>query len=120
MQRLIDGALIDFSAAPTIRGVMLQQFQIWREGVYRLNGTTISVDQTDQFHLYWSVSRLDGRELGRVNALNSATMQAASSGELAVTRRCAVQMSSFNIRSSDRMQGVSGRIERIALMLGVR
>ncbi|MCW6537282.1 hypothetical protein [Sphingomonas lycopersici] len=110
-----DGAL-EFSAAAAVGGPLLRQTQLLAPGDYQLIGRSADVDQSEDSRPYWTLTCLDGRETGRVALPNSPGSSASFSGIFRVPdRSCKVQILTLIGRPSDRVEGLSGRIERAEL-----
>jgi len=114
-----DGA-VEFSAPATVGGPLLQQTQLLPPGLYRLSGRSADVDQPEEARPYWSLACLDGRELGRVALPNASDSSAPFTGIFRVPdRSCPIQILTLIGRPSERVEGLSGRIERASLQPAV-
>lgn len=107
--------LVDFAAAPSTGGSILQQTQLLPPGNYRIEGSSIGIDQPERSRPYWSLTCRNGRELGRVLLSNSAQASTDFKGSFSVPSDCPVQILALVSRPSDEMMGVSGQIERVQL-----
>lgn len=110
-----DGRL-DFSAPAGIGGVLLQQMQMLPPGTYRIEGHSTGIDESENALPFWRLACGDGRELGRVVMPNSAQSGGAFAGHLSVPADCEVQVLSLVARSSSRIGGMIGQIERVQLV----
>jgi hypothetical protein len=117
-----DGGLVDFSAAPSNGGPVLQQMQMLRPGAYRLKGLSSGVEQPERSLPYWSLTCQDGRELGRISLRNSPPASGsggergvAFNGRFNVPTNCLMQTLALVIRPSDQITGVTGQIHRVQL-----
>ncbi len=115
------GGLVDFSAAPSNSGVVLQQLQHLPPGAYRLEGRSSGLEQPEQSLPYWALTCQDGRELGRVPLRPSPPASGEGeagvpfNGRFTVPGNCPVQTLALMVRPSDQIAGVSGQIHRVQL-----
>jgi len=116
------GGVVDFAAAPSSGGPVLQQVQLLRPGRYRLEGRSSGVEQPARSLPYWILMCRDGRELGRVALSSSmpdtggnASGEETFSGEFTVPTNCPVQTLTLIVRPSDQITGVTGQIHRAQL-----
>lgn len=112
----IQGGLFDFAAPASVGGPMLQQFQLLPPGTYRLAGHTRGIEQLPTARPYWVLRCQDGRELGRVEVPNSSTAGGDFAGMFSVPAGCPLQKLLLMGRPSDAVSGLSGQIDRVALM----
>lgn len=107
--------LLDFAVPPSTGGALVSQRQALPAGLYQLEGRSRGIDQPDTSKLYWGLTCLDGRELGRVVVPNSNENGGKFSGRFSVPKDCALQTLSLFARPTDRIMGVTGQIERAQL-----
>ncbi|WP_336985211.1 hypothetical protein [Altererythrobacter aquiaggeris] len=107
--------LLDFSLPPGTGGTLVQQTLLLPPGTYRIEGRSRGIVQPDRTRPYWALFCQDGRELGRVDVLNSDVAGGAFEGQVSVSRDCTMQTLSLIARASDDINGVSGQIERASL-----
>ncbi|WP_230279624.1 hypothetical protein [Croceicoccus sp. Ery15] len=115
MLRLTDSGALDFAMPPTRGGLLVSQTQILPPGSYRLEGRTSMIDQAERSQPYWVLLCEGRKELGRVEVPNSDTMEGKFSGLLVVPEGCSSQVLQLIARSSDSIEGVTGRIDRAYL-----
>ncbi len=111
-----DGGVFDFAAPATVGGVLLQQAQFLPPGRYRVSGKTAEIEQEASSRPYWTLVCSGGREVGRLELPNSSTGGGLFSGDFVVGPDCPVQYLRLIARPSSNTGGVTGRIERVALM----
>lgn len=111
-----EGGILDFSLPPSTGGTLVQQTQLLPPGTYRISGRSRGIEQSERSRPYWALLCQDGRELGRVEVPNSDLENGAFEGQVSVPGDCAVQILSLIARASDDITGVSGQIERAALV----
>lgn len=112
----IQGGIFDFAAPASVGGPMLQQLQLLPPGRYRLNGHSIMIAQAAGALPYWLLRCEDGRELGRVEVPNSSVANGRFDGTFSVPAGCPVQTLVLIARSSDAVSGLSGQLDRVALV----
>ena len=110
------GGIFDFAAPPSVGGPLLQQLQLLPPGSYRLSGHSIGIDQAAGSLPYWTLRCQNGNELGRVEVPNSSVANGNFYGTFNVPADCPVQMLLLTARSSDAIAGLSGQIDRVALV----
>ncbi len=111
-----EGGVLDFSLPPGTGGMLVRQTQMLPVGAYRLEGRSLGIDLPDRSRPYWILSCHDGRELGRVEVTNSKISGGRFEGIMTVPADCRVQTLSLVARTTDAISGVSGQIERTALL----
>lgn len=116
VQRRDGGGLVDFSAPATVGGPSLRQVQLLPPGDYRIEGHSAGINQPAGASPYWTLTCLDGRELGRVPVSNSAQVGGGFAGRFTVPPSCSVQTLTLVLRPSDALGGVSGQIDRVQLL----
>lgn len=107
----------DFSAPPSVSGAVLRQLQVLPAGMYRLAGESEGVDQPERSRPYWSLTCQNGVELGRVPVPNSTSSPSRFEGFFTVPPACTVQTLALQLRPSDLIGGVEGRIRNARLVL---
>lgn len=112
----LQGGIFDFAAPASVGGPMLQQLQLLPPGSYRLSGHSIGIEQAASALPYWTLRCQNGRELGRVEVPNSSVANGNFSGTFSVPADCLVQTLLLTARSSDAIGGLSGQIDRVALV----
>lgn len=116
VQRGPSGSLLDFTAPPSVGGQVARQMQLLPPGTYRLSGRSAGIDQPTVSRPYWSLTcRKDGRELGRIDILNSAQAGGVFGGGLNVPANCPVQTLTLVARPSASLLGLTGQIEEVRL-----
>lgn len=115
IQRSEVGGIFAFSAPPGVGGVLLRQVQVLPPGIYRLDGHSARIEQSDGARPYWMLACSDGRELGRVPLPNSVQAGGVFAGEFDVPAGCPVQTLSLIARASDAVGGLSGEIRSVRL-----
>jgi hypothetical protein len=111
-----DGGMLDFAVPSTVGGTLVTQTQLLPPGTYRLEGLSSGIDQPDRSRPYWMLQCRDGRELGRVPLPNSEVENGRFAGEFTVPADCPEQTLRLVARSTDAIAGVSGQIDRAALV----
>lgn len=114
IQRDDRNGVLDFSAAPSIGGTVVQQVQMLPAGAYRLEGDASPINQPEGSRPYWLLSCRDGRELGRVTLPSGS--RGVFAGRLAVPANCPVQVLALVVRSSETMTGIAGQVDRVQLI----
>ena len=109
------GGGFDFSAPSSVGGPLLQQLQMLLPGTYLLEGRSIGIDQDIRSLPYWSLTCIDGRELGRVVVANSRESSRGFSGRFIVPADCPTQRLRFVAQSSSAIGGQSGKIEEVRI-----
>lgn len=107
--------ILDFSAPPSIDGVVAQQMQWLPAGRYTLRGKATGIDQPAGSRPFWVLSCAQGQELGRVELPSSGQQAGAFAGTFVVPTDCPVQILALTLRSSDTIGGVSGQISFVQL-----
>jgi len=115
IQHSLKGGLVDFSAAPSTGGVLLQQMEMLPPGSYRLAGHSIGIDQSEADLPYWVLICRDGRELGRITMPNSVRGGGLFAGTMVVPAGCPVQTLTLVARSSEAIGGLVGQIDFLRL-----
>lgn len=116
IQRGEKGGIVDFSAPPSVGGTVVRQLQLLPAGTYRLQGSSVGIEQPSGSQPYWVLACRNGRELGRVAVPNSAEGNGVFTGRFSVPADCAVQTLSLVVRPSSEITGVAGQIERAELV----
>ncbi len=116
IQRNGSTSLFDFSVPVGEGGPLLRQIQVLPPGAYQLQGQSSGIEQVDEARPYWTLTCLDGRELGRVVVPNSSQAKGQFSGRFDVPQGCGVQQLTLVARPSDETFGVTGQIARVQLM----
>lgn len=111
----VQRGLVDFAAPPAIGGLLLRQLQLLPPGVYILDGRAAGIDQNGKARLYWMLTCIGGRELGRIQMPDSAEANGRFAGQFAVPADCPAQYLSLNARASDEKNELTGQIERASL-----
>lgn len=107
--------IFDFTAPPSVGGLLLQQLQMLPPGNYLLEGHSIGIDQSESARPYWMLTCLEGRELGRVILPNSTENRGVFLGRFTVPSDCAVQYLRLVARPSNAVGGLSGQIDKVTL-----
>lgn len=107
-----DRNVFDFSAAPSVGGVVLQQRQALPRGAYVFESTIEDLDQPDRSRPYWTLSCIGGKEMKRISVPNAVESRVKFSGRFQVPSGCDAQILALTIRPSDDISGVSGRVVR--------
>lgn len=115
IQRGEEGGIFDFAAPPSVGGALLQQLQMLPPGSYVLEGLSSGIDQPESSLPYWTLSCLEGRELGRVALPNSAQAKGRFAGRFIVPEGCPVQYLRFAARPSNKASGTSGQLHQALL-----
>ena len=110
-----DSGVFDFAAAPGSGGLLLQQLQVLPAGIYRLEGTSAGIDLPERSRPYWSLSCIDGRELGRVVVPDPQRNAALFGGRMTVPSDCPVQTLALIARPVEGLTGLTGQIESVQL-----
>lgn len=111
-----EDGLFDFAAPSTVGGTVLQQFQLLPPGRYRLQGTSVGIEQPSRALPYWQLVCRDGREIGRVELPPSTKNNGRFAGELTVGSACPVQVLRLVARPSSEIGGITGQIKSFALV----
>lgn len=113
----IDGGGIEFSVPPSVGASLLSQVQLLPQGDYRLVGRSSEIDQPASSLPYWTLTCLnDGREVGRVEMVNSSSAGGAFRGTFHVPVGCSIQALVLTARPSGAATGLSGRIVQAQLL----
>ncbi|MEH3158276.1 MAG: hypothetical protein PGN08_04680 [Sphingomonas taxi] len=108
----IQNGVFDFMVATGAGGPILRQAQLLPQGVYRLDGHSVGIDQSGDARPYWVLSCRDGRELGRIVIPDSSKAQGRFSGTLTVPPSCPMQSLALIAQPSDGLGGLAGQIDR--------
>ena len=109
------GGVFEFSVAPSVGGLLLQQAQVLPPGEYILQGHSLGIDQREGARPYWTLRCLNGQQLARSVVPNSMTSNGVFSGRFTVPTECSAQSVELYARSSTKMDGVTGQIDRVSL-----
>lgn len=109
------GGIFDFSLPGGVGAPLLQQVQVLPPGQYVLRGRSATVDQPAASLPYWTLSCLNGREIGRVPVTNSAQQGGRFEGSFTVTADCPVQILTLTAQPSYAPTGAVGQIEAALL-----
>lgn len=115
IQRGNIGGIATFEAPQSTGGTVLRQAQMLPQGTYRLEGHASGIEQVPDARPYWSLTCVDGRQLGQVALPNSSEAQGRFAGVVQVPANCPLQYLSLILRPSDASDGVSGQIEAVRL-----
>lgn len=107
-----DSGMLEFAAAPSVGGVVLEQHQVFPSGTYSFESNMEEIDQRPESQPYWLLKCRGGRELGRFETVNSEKAEGSVTGRFSVPPDCPVQILSFVLRSSTKISGVYGRVTR--------
>lgn len=107
--------VFDFSAPPSVGGLLLQQMQMLPAGDYLIEGRSIGIEQPESSRPYWTLACLEGRELGRVVIPNSTYSNGKFRGRFTVPQGCQVQYLRLVGQPSNLASGLSGQIDQLAL-----
>lgn len=107
--------VFDFAAPASVGGPLLQQMQMLPPGEYLIEGRSLYIDQPENSRPYWTLTCLEGRELGRVVLSNSAEDDGVFRGRFSVPQGCAIQYLRLVGRPSNLVGGLSGQIDEVAL-----
>jgi hypothetical protein len=105
----------DFSAPPSISGMLLWQRQVLPAGRYRLRGETADIDQPSGSRPYWALTCNDDHELMRFDLSNSSQNGGRFAIDFEVPEQCPIQRLSLNARATNSVNGLAGRIVRAEL-----
>jgi len=115
IQRTEKGGLVDFSAASSVGGTLLQQVQLLPPGNYRLDGHSIAIEQPAGAAPFFSLTCQGGQQLGRVEVPNSAVAGGRFSGRFNVPPGCPIQVLMLVAQPSTAVGGLSGQLDRVSL-----
>lgn len=115
IQRGDRGGLADFTAPAGIGGLLLRQMQVLPAGEYVLEGHSRAIEQQERARPYWTLTCINGREIGRGTIPNSATAGGKFMGRLTVPADCPSQYLSLMARPSDEVGGLYGQIDHMSL-----
>lgn len=107
--------VFEYAAPPGFGSTALTQAQMLSAGQYRLSGHASIPSLPKRFRPYWSLKCDDGRELERV-MLPAGGEHRSFTGRLTVPANCPIQTLALVIRSTDRFEGVEGRIHDVHLV----
>lgn len=110
-----DRGFLDFALPASTRATVVRQTQLLPPGSYSLKGRSQGVDQAERSLPYWVITCLDGFELGRVDLPASNQAFDTFSLRFSVPSDCPVQNLSLVARVSDKIEGVTGRIENVQI-----
>lgn len=108
----LGGGAVSVSAPAGIGGPLLRQLEFLPPGTYSFEGRSTGVEQPGNTLPYWTLTCLDGRELGRVVVPRSAEAGGAFVGLLVVPPGCGLQYLTLVARPSESVGGLDGQIER--------
>lgn len=111
----IGGGVADFSAAASVGGNALTQWQLLSPGRYQISGISSGIDQVDVAVPYWVLACADGRELGRVPLPRSGDQKVRFTGFAQVPPGCMIQRLSLVVQPSEKIAGVAGQISEVVL-----
>jgi hypothetical protein len=117
IQRSQKGGLFDFTVASGVGGLLLRQLQLATPGVYRVDGRSTGVEQVAAARPYWTLTCLDGRELGRVSVTNSSQNGGQFRGRFVVPLDCPIQYFSLIAPPSDAVAGLQGQLAQTSIRL---
>lgn len=106
----------EFSAAPSAGGTVLTQSLLLPSGRYILRGRSADVAIGDGARPYWSVTCIDGRQIGRITVPDSAANGGRFAGPVVVPASCVTQFVTFVVQPSDSISGITGRILEAAIL----
>lgn len=106
---------VDFAVAAGRGGAMLRQMQVLPPGTYTLTGQSANISAPDDARPYWSLTCINGRELGRLELPVSASANGIFAGRFTVPVDCPVQYLTMIARPTDQMEETGGRIDRVEL-----
>ncbi len=112
----IGGGVADFSAAASVGGNALTQWQLLPPGRYRISGISSGIDEADPAAPYWALACADGRELGRFPLPRSGDQKARVAGLVQVPPACTIQRLSLVVQPSEKIAGVAGQISEVILL----
>lgn len=112
----IQDGIFDFDVPAIFGGAILQQAQMLPPGIYRLNGHSVAIEQAAGTRLYWTLRCENGRELGRIEVPNSSIGNGDFAGTFNVPTDCPLQTLVLTVRPSDAVSGLSGQMDRVALV----
>lgn len=110
IQRVRNGGVFNFSAAPSVGGVVLDQRQVLPPGNYHFESTIEDLEQPDYSRPQWVLTCQGGQQLGKVEVPNSLARRLKYNGHFSVPSGCSVQTLALVVLPSDEISGVSGRI----------
>lgn len=110
-----EGGIVDFFVPSGVNGVLVRQLNLLPPGTYVLEGVGINIDQPERSRPYWSLTCLDGRELGRVPISGTSAGGDPFVGSFVVPSKCTAQTLELVARSSDSAAGLTGQIKRAEL-----
>lgn len=113
----IDGGGIEFALPPSIGASILRQVQLLPPGNYRLVGRSSEIDQPASSLPYWTLTCLhNGREVGRLDMMNSTSAGGMFHGTFQVPVGCSIQALVLTARPSSAVSGSSGTIMQAQLV----
>lgn len=113
IQRSGSAGVLTLAAPPSIGGQAVRQFEMLPTGTYLLDGRSEGLDQLGDARPYWSLTCLDGRDLGRVDVPNGNDGRFA--GRFAVPANCPVQVLALTLLPTSAVSGISGQIDQALL-----
>lgn len=105
------GGVFEFSVPANTGGILLKQVQLLPAGRYRLAGHGLGLEYTRDAQPYWQLTCASGLTVGNVDVPPGET--SSFNGEIVVPDGCAQQTLTFVARPSTKIEGVSGRIDRV-------
>lgn len=109
------GGVLDYRLPPTVAAVVVQQMIVAPAGRYRLGSVVEAVSQSLGSGPYWDLKCSDGRSIGRLEIGGPISNRRKFSADLNIPPDCNAQILSLMVRSSDDIQGASGRIAAVTL-----
>lgn len=111
----IGSGVADFSAAASVSGNALTQWQLLPPGRYLVSGTSSGINPSDPAVPYWVVACANGSELGRISLPRSGDQKVRFTGIVQVPAGCTIQRLSLVIQPSEKIAGVVGQIFEVVL-----
>lgn len=111
----VEGGALSFSASPGVGGPLARQLQMLPAGRYRLTGIVADLDQPPASRPYWSLTCVDGREVGQVKVPAASSGATRFTGDVVVPPGCPAQWLNFVAQQTDGMQGLSGTIRTVSI-----
>lgn len=105
-----EGGSVDFSAAPSVGGIAIEQRQFLAPGAYKFESVMEGIEQPDRSRPYWALTCQSGRRIARFPVPNSGDAPIRFERRLNVPSGCVAQSLALVVRPSDEISGVYGRV----------
>lgn len=109
------GRSLSYRLSPTVGATIARQLTLLRSGQYRLESVMSEGSQTLRSGPYWEMKCADGRSIVSLEMGGPFPSSRSFSTDFALPVNCEVQALTLTVRSSDDLNGATGRIESISI-----